>query len=146
MRNFLHRKLSSFSPSSLFVFLFHLLIREQREHTVFLLLMKMVPGLEEQLMDPSTTEEQLQSIATMVGGNICSALNTLIILQLQKGASGARSDDTKSLKSAIIDWLTAPGKPLVPPIPRNTKAERGFNHEITGALLCSAGIDWSDQE
>jgi hypothetical protein len=67
-------------------------------------------------------------------------------LQLQKGASGARSDDTKSLKSAIIDWLTPPGEPLVPPIARNVKADRGFNHEVTGKLLCPAGVDWTDQE
>lgn len=67
-------------------------------------------------------------------------------LQLQKGASSARSDDTKSLKSAIIDWLTPPGEALIPPISRNVKVERGFNHEVTGALLCPAGVDWSDQE
>jgi len=66
------------------------------------------------------------------------------LLQLQKGASGARSDDTKSLKSAIIDWLSPPGEPLRPPIARNIKIDRGFNHEVTGALLCPAGVDWSD--
>jgi hypothetical protein len=66
--------------------------------------------------------------------------------QLQKGASGARSDDTKSLKSAIVDWLTPPGEPLVPPIARNVKVDRGFNHEVTGKLLCPAGVDWTDQE
>lgn len=103
---------------------------ERREHKVFCSLMTMVPGLEERLMNPSTTEEEVQLVATM----------------LQKGASGARSDDTKSLKSAIIDWLTPPGEPLVPPIARNVKVDRGFNHEITGALLCPAGVDWSDQE
>jgi len=63
---------------------------------------------------------------------------------LQKGASGARADDTKSLKSAIIDWLSPPGEPLRPSIARNIKVDRGFNHEATGALLCPAGLDWSD--
>jgi hypothetical protein len=108
--------------------------------------MKTVPGLEEQLMDPSTTEEQVQLAATMVSGDLCSTYHTSNISQLQKGASGARSDDTKSLKSVIIDWLTLPGEPLVPPIARNVKVDRGFNHETTGALLCPAGVDWSDQE
>jgi hypothetical protein len=26
------------------------------------------------------------------------------------------------------------------------KADRGFNHEITGKLLCPAGVDWTDPE
>jgi len=108
----------------------HCILRERREHKIFLALLKKVPGLEERLMNPSTTEEELQLAATM----------------LQKGASGARSDDTKSLKSAIVDWLTPPGEPLVPPIARNVKADRGFNHEITGQLLCPAGVDWTDPE
>jgi hypothetical protein len=63
---------------------------------------------------------------------------------LQKGASDARADDTKSLKSAIIDWLSPPGEPLHPPIAQNIKVDRGFNHEVTGALLCPTGMDWSD--
>ncbi|KAG1871648.1 hypothetical protein F4604DRAFT_1881094 [Suillus subluteus] len=53
---------------------------------------------------------------------------------LGKGASGARGDDTKTLKSAVLEWL----------VPRGEVSDRGFNHEITGALLCPAGLDWSD--
>jgi len=64
--------------------------------------------------------------------------------QLQKGASSVRSDDTKSLKSAIIDWLTPPGEALIPPIARNMKVDRGYHHEKTGALLCPTGVDWFD--
>ncbi|KJA26299.1 hypothetical protein HYPSUDRAFT_132935 [Hypholoma sublateritium FD-334 SS-4] len=102
---------------------------EQREHKVFCALLKSVPGLEERLMGASS-EEDVQSIAAM----------------LQKGASSARSDDTKSLKSAIIDWITPLGEPLMPPISWNSKSGRGFNHEVTGALLCPAGLDWNDVE
>ncbi|KAG1736824.1 hypothetical protein EDD22DRAFT_982373 [Suillus occidentalis] len=40
-----------------------------------------------------------------------------------KGAAGTRGDDTKMLKSAI---------------------DHGFNHELTGSLLCPAGLDWND--
>ncbi|KAG1793754.1 hypothetical protein EV424DRAFT_1475611 [Suillus variegatus] len=46
---------------------------------------------------------------------------------LGKGASGVRGDDTKTLKSAVLKWL-------------------GFNHEVTGALLCPIGLDWSNAE
>jgi hypothetical protein len=68
------------------------------------------------------------------------------VLQLQKGALSARSDDTKSLKSVIIDWITPHGESLSPPIAQNAKLDRGYNHEVTGALLCPTGLDWSDPE
>ena len=76
---------------------------------------------------------------------IQSSLTHVISCQLQKGASSARSDDTKSLKSAIVDWLSPPNEPLIPPIARNVKVDRGFNHQVTGALLCPVGVDWSDK-
>ncbi|KJA14013.1 hypothetical protein HYPSUDRAFT_150876 [Hypholoma sublateritium FD-334 SS-4] len=101
--------------------------QERREHKVFLSLLKSVPGLEDRIMT-TESEEEVQNIAML----------------LQKGSSSARSDDTKSLKSAIVDWLMPVGEPLNPPIGRNVKADRGFNHEVTGALLCPTGLDWSD--
>lgn len=66
--------------------------------------------------------------------------------QIQKGASSARADDTKSLKSAILDWITPRGQTLNPPLARNVKTDRGFHHERTGALLCPAELDWSSSE
>lgn len=68
------------------------------------------------------------------------------MIKIQKGASSARSDDTKSLKGAILDWMTPHGQSLHPPIARNVKVDRGFNHERTGALLCPVGMDWADPE
>jgi len=55
-------------------------------------------------------------------------------------------DDTKSLKGAIIDWITPRGQSLDPPLARNVKTDRGFHHERTGALLCPVGLDWSNIE
>jgi hypothetical protein len=66
--------------------------------------------------------------------------------KIQKGASSARSDDTKSLKGAVLDWITPRGQPLNPPLARNVKIDRGFQHERTGALLCPAGLDWFNPE
>ncbi|KJA15039.1 hypothetical protein HYPSUDRAFT_109097, partial [Hypholoma sublateritium FD-334 SS-4] len=103
--------------------------QELREHSIFLALLKSVPGLEERLMS-AESESEVHVIA----------------VYLQKGASSARSDDTKSLKSAIVDWLTLPGEPLIPPIARNVKTGRGFHHKITGGLLCPAGVDWANKE
>ena len=61
-------------------------------------------------------------------------------MQIQKGACGARADDTKGMKGAIVDWITPKGQSLNPHIPCNVKVGRGFNHERTGALLCLQGL------
>jgi hypothetical protein len=123
------------------------LARERREHRVFTRLLDMVPGLEERLLEGS--EEGVVHIAELVR---CIRLFVLLpsslfyFAQIQKGASSARSDDTKSLKSAILDWITPRGQSLNPPLARNVKIDRGFHHERTGALLCPAGLDWANTE
>ena len=76
----------------------------------------------------------------------CIHLMLIALSQLQKGISGARSDDTKSLKGPILDWIVPSGQVLTPPLARNVKMDRGFHHERTGALLCPAGLDWSNAE
>ena len=70
----------------------------------------------------------------------------LLFLKIQKGISSSRSDDTKTLKGAVLDWIVPEGQSLDPPLACNTKADRGFCHERTGALLCPAGMDWTDPE
>lgn len=50
----------------------------------------------------------------------------------------ARADDTKSLKSMILDWITCRGQPLSPPLACNVKPDQKFHHKCTGALLCLA--------
>jgi len=72
--------------------------------------------------------------------------NPFHVQKLQKGISSARSDDTKSLKGIVVDWLTPRDAPLLPPLSRNVKTNRGFHHPVTGRLLCPAGLDWSDDE
>ncbi|KAI0055415.1 hypothetical protein BV25DRAFT_1815634 [Artomyces pyxidatus] len=101
---------------------------QRREHKVFDTLMQSVPGLEDRLMNG--TEEDVAKIVELI----------------QKGASSARSDDTKSVKGPILEWITPHGQHLTPPLSRNVKVDRGFHHERTGKLLCSAGLDWNNQE
>ncbi|KAG1895210.1 uncharacterized protein F5891DRAFT_984417 [Suillus fuscotomentosus] len=100
----------------------------RREHRVFLELLDSYPGLLERLT--AGEEEDIIHIGELMG----------------KGASGARGDDTKTLKSAVLEWLMPKGQPLIPPLSRNIKSDRGFNHEVTGALLCPTGLDWSNSE
>ncbi|KAF8833417.1 hypothetical protein BDN67DRAFT_917060, partial [Paxillus ammoniavirescens] len=92
------------------------------------LLLRMIPGLEAQLM--VSLEEDVVHIADLI----------------QKGANGVRADDTKGMKSAVIDWITPKGQILNPHILRNVKSGRDFNHECTGALLCPMGLNWANSE
>ncbi|KIJ05944.1 hypothetical protein PAXINDRAFT_20832 [Paxillus involutus ATCC 200175] len=101
---------------------------ERQEFAIFWELLRTVPGLEVRLMESS--EEEVMLIGELV----------------QKGTNGARADDTKGMKSAIIDWITPKGQSLNPHIPRNVKSGRDFNHKRTGALLCPAGLDWANNE
>jgi hypothetical protein len=106
----------------------------------------MVPGLENRLMEGSN--EDIVHVAELVAFRF-STINTNFHcshIQIQKGAASARSDDTKSLKGTVLDWITPRGLPLTPPLARNVKSDRGFHHERTGALLCPTGFDWSNTE
>ncbi|KAG2740811.1 hypothetical protein P692DRAFT_201842415 [Suillus brevipes Sb2] len=101
---------------------------EQREHRVFEQLLDSYPGLLERLKTGS--EEEIIHVGELIG----------------KGAAGTRGDDTKMLKSAVLDWITLKGAAIQPPLHRNSKIDRGFNHELTGSLLCPVGLDWKDAE
>jgi hypothetical protein len=122
------------------------LSRQRREHRVFGTLLQMVPGLEERLMEGS--EDDVVAIAEMASHPwlVWCWFTIVKVWQIQKGASSARSDDTKSLKGPILEWIIPSGQSLNPPLSRNVKMDRGFHHDRTGALLCPAGMDWSDPE
>ncbi|KAG1896779.1 uncharacterized protein F5891DRAFT_1130157 [Suillus fuscotomentosus] len=95
---------------------------------VFVELIDSYPGLLDRLTNGE--EEDIIHVGELVG----------------KGVSGARGDDTKTLKSAVLEWLIPRGQALIPPLSHNIKSDCGFNHEVTGALLCPAGLDWSNAE
>ena len=74
----------------------------------------MIPGLEERIMGGS--EEEVVFIADLVRTlTVYSPASYLTESQIKKGAASARADDTKSLKGAILDWITPRGQPLNPP-------------------------------
>ncbi|KIK25274.1 hypothetical protein PISMIDRAFT_97029 [Pisolithus microcarpus 441] len=76
---------------------------KRREYSAFWELLKIVPKLEDHLM--SSSKEDMMMIAELI----------------QKGTSGARADDMKSMKAMVIDWITPKGQTLSPHIPRNVK-------------------------
>jgi len=76
---------------------------------------------------------------------------------IQKGISSARSDNTKSLKGVVLDWILLRDKatssdmpPDMPSTPKpthllqNVKTNQGFYHPVTGALLCPADFNYKD--
>jgi hypothetical protein len=119
--------------------------RKDKEQRVFQALLRTIPCLEHRLM--TSSDDEVCLVADLVYSfNFSFYFIKLSHFQIQKGVSGARSDDTKSLKSVIIDWITPPDQPMNPPLPRNVKTTRGFNHDRTGFLLCPVGLDWTDIE
>ena len=87
----------------------------------------------------------IAELVCIVASDLSIAITNYLTVQLRKGASGARGDDTKSLKGAIIDWITPKGQALNPLLLRNMKIDREFNHERTGVLLYPTHLDWSIQ-
>jgi hypothetical protein len=64
--------------------------------------------------------------------------------KLRKGSAGARGDDAANLKPSVVSWIVDFFEnPAVPLSPTN-KSDRGFEHDITGQLLCPVDFDWSD--
>lgn len=102
------------------------------------------PGLLDRLTNDK--EEDIIHVGELISLQYWKVITMLTVFQLGKGASGARGDDTKALKSAMLEWLVPRGQPVIPPLSQNIKSDRGFNHEVTGALLCPAGLYWSDAE
>ncbi|KAG2130522.1 hypothetical protein BD769DRAFT_1627873 [Suillus cothurnatus] len=100
----------------------------RREHRVFMELIDSYPGLLDHLTNGE--EEDIIHLGELMG----------------KGVSGARGNNTKTLKSAVLEWLVPRGQALILPLSQNIKSDCGFNHEVTGALLCPAGLDWLNAE
>ncbi|KIM61043.1 hypothetical protein SCLCIDRAFT_123089, partial [Scleroderma citrinum Foug A] len=63
---------------------------------------------------------------------------------LKKGMDGAHGDNANTLKSAVATWLNEQQPHPVPLLPLGEKQERGFNHDLTGQLLCLVDYDWLD--
>ncbi|KIM65580.1 hypothetical protein SCLCIDRAFT_112399 [Scleroderma citrinum Foug A] len=75
-------------------------------------------------------------------GDVRQLVNTY--KELNKGADATCGDDAASLKPVVVQWLMSaePGpEPLLEP---DEKDGRGFDHDITGHLLCPVDYDWNN--
>ncbi|KAF8583686.1 hypothetical protein K439DRAFT_1240134, partial [Ramaria rubella] len=64
---------------------------------------------------------------------------------MRSGQDGARSDDTSALKKQIPDMLWQYDRAAAADLDSKDKATRGFNHPLTGRLLCPAKLDSGDE-
>ncbi|KAF8838676.1 hypothetical protein BDN67DRAFT_991205 [Paxillus ammoniavirescens] len=93
---------------------------KRKEYAIFKELLWMVLGLEARLMTPS--EEEIMLVGELV----------------QKGVNGARADDTKGMKSTIINSITPKGQSLNPHIPCNVKTRM----KLVNGQIQVAGDQW----
>ena len=118
---------------------------ENRTFCGYQLLVQHIAPLEERLtaFDVAELGVYLREVLILVSSSCWSTYGSR--MQLRKGASGARRDDAANMKPAVVSWLTELlGNPVVPLTPNN-KSERGFEHDLTGQLLCPMEYDWDDE-
>ncbi|KAF8835229.1 hypothetical protein BDN67DRAFT_913391 [Paxillus ammoniavirescens] len=84
------------------------------------------------------------SVRKLLDRNMDSYQLTMAYRQLNHGADGARSDDAATLKVAVATWLMEQTPHPEPIIHSRDKAGRGFNHDVTGRLLCPVDYNWGD--
>ncbi|KAJ3535559.1 hypothetical protein NMY22_g6431 [Coprinellus aureogranulatus] len=70
----------------------------------------------------------------------------MVDIRVTDGVAQARTSDSKLLKHSVVDWITPFNEPLSPPIPKDKKTNRGYNHSRTGWLLCPVDLDWDNPE
>ncbi|RXW23328.1 hypothetical protein EST38_g2529 [Candolleomyces aberdarensis] len=102
---------------------------ERRTLRIFVKLLELVPNLEDRVM--SADEDDLSLIAAMI----------------QKGAGNARTDDTRSLKMPILDWIfprDAVG--LYPPLSSSTDNldwnDPDIQRQLRNKEIVAAADDW----
>ncbi|KAG1857481.1 hypothetical protein F4604DRAFT_1589874, partial [Suillus subluteus] len=84
------------------------------------------------------------SIRKLIHSVVENAELSHIYSKLNKGADGARADDTTRLKVTVASWLMQQTPPPSPVIHGQNKLGRGFNNDATGRLICPVDYDWND--
>ena len=116
--------------------------RERQEYCVFTAPCSGSLNLEDCILGGN--DKEVQAITDLVDLTLeCCLADSLmqckITSKIQRGSSGMRSDDTKSLKGTIVDWITLKGEVLIPHLDWNVKHDGGFYHNHTSFLLCPMG-------
>ncbi|KAF8873130.1 hypothetical protein BD779DRAFT_1679382 [Infundibulicybe gibba] len=108
-------------------------IQRARNHTFtsYNLLLRLVPQLKNVIQDPN--------MATL------TQFLTDVLVKLQDGANGARSDDIRRIKEEVGNWINQGYAPQVLLDPK-TRYNRGLQHDICGKLLTPIEFNWDNSE
>ncbi|KAI0070162.1 hypothetical protein K474DRAFT_1609141 [Panus rudis PR-1116 ss-1] len=98
----------------------------QRRYAAYRALERMMPTLPDTLAEDEDAPDEISAAVA-------------------HGASGARSDDTNSIKTAIVEWLTEPIEQSNIPMPAKDKSRRGHNHPVSSKLLAPAALQWTPE-
>ncbi|KAG6379161.1 hypothetical protein JVT61DRAFT_11601 [Boletus reticuloceps] len=71
---------------------------------------------------------------------------TGIFRELNQGADSSRGDDAASLKRSVIHWLKVAFPHAKAGLEPDEKTGRGFDHDLTGRLLCPVDYNWEDDQ
>ncbi|KAI9068225.1 hypothetical protein FKP32DRAFT_1587883 [Trametes sanguinea] len=100
---------------------------ERHNHAAWEELLHIIPNLLTILLD-SNADQPLRRVSSA----------------LLAGCNAARSDDTRAIKLAIVEWLSAALQEANVVLHPANKAQRGFNNVVTGRLLCPIVLDYHD--
>ncbi|KAG6902240.1 hypothetical protein DXG01_000781, partial [Tephrocybe rancida] len=65
---------------------------------------------------------------------------------IDKGILAARLDDKRAIQDKIFSWLAATFGDIALELEGLDKKDLGFNHPLTGSLLCPVNLEWDDQQ
>ncbi|CDO76978.1 hypothetical protein BN946_scf184298.g5 [Trametes cinnabarina] len=103
--------------------------QERRNNQAWEALIRIIPNLSAILSD-SNADQPLRRISAA----------------LLAGCNAARADDTRTIKIAIVEWLSKALQDAQIALHPSNKAQRGFGNPVTGRLLCPIILDYQDHE
>ncbi|KAI0703344.1 hypothetical protein C8T65DRAFT_654912 [Cerioporus squamosus] len=106
-------------------------VQQRRDYRAFEQLREIVPNLDE-IMEKGRD----------VNGRTLQSIQTTLFA----GSNAERSDNTRTVKINIIEWMANKLKVAGVSLSSTTKDNRGFNNPVTGAELCPAELDYNDEQ
>jgi len=133
------------SDLATFLTIFQSLRRRDRDYQSYLELVKLIPSLNDKLVNPNGFLRMLYYSRVSQLFNLLHGFIHCCSLQLLEGANNAASDDHSRVKSGIADLLNKrTNGPAIPPLDLDNRDGRGLQNDFTGRLLCPIKYDWED--
>ncbi|KAF8179434.1 hypothetical protein BJ912DRAFT_855623 [Pholiota molesta] len=102
--------------------------RSRLKLAAYAMLLQVLPDVKTMIEDPHISTNEF----------------TVFLVQAQKGANDARSDDVRRIKEEVALWLNFEYAPA-PPMLVKSRSDRGLQSEVAGRLLCPVEYDWDNE-